>query len=105
MCKNGDAEEHLWTRKREEITGRQRKLYNKEVHNLHSSTNTVMFMKSMPMRWTGYVARMRMITNVYSTVVGQHKEKTLLWWENNIKLDLEEMCRLEKLPEYRVQSL
>jgi hypothetical protein len=43
--------------KREE-DGSWRKLYNDEFHSLYSSPNIVRVIKSMRMRWAGYVARM-----------------------------------------------
>jgi hypothetical protein len=42
--------------KRDDVKGGRRKLYNKELHNLYSSTNRMI--KSRRMRWAGHVARM-----------------------------------------------
>jgi hypothetical protein len=36
--------------KRDEVTGGWRKLYNVELHNLHSSTSTIRMIKSRRMR-------------------------------------------------------
>jgi hypothetical protein len=44
--------------KRDEVTGGWRKLRNEELHNLYSSPSIIRKIKSMRMRWTGYVARM-----------------------------------------------
>jgi hypothetical protein len=45
--------------KRDEVTGGWRKLHNKELHNLHSSSNIIRMIKSRRMRWAGHVGRMR----------------------------------------------
>jgi hypothetical protein len=37
--------------RREEVTGGWRKLYDKELHNLYSSLNVIMVIKSRRMRW------------------------------------------------------
>jgi hypothetical protein len=54
-------ENRVWRRifgpKREE-DGSWRKLHNDELHNLCSSPNTVMVIKSRRMRWAGHVASM-----------------------------------------------
>jgi hypothetical protein len=44
--------------KRDEVTGEWRKLHNEELHSLYSSPNIIRIIKSMRMRWAGYVARM-----------------------------------------------
>jgi hypothetical protein len=43
--------------KRGEVTGRLRKLYNEELHNMYSSVNIVRVIKSR-MRWFGHRACM-----------------------------------------------
>jgi hypothetical protein len=43
--------------KRDEVTGQWRKLYNGELHNLYSSLDIIMQIKSKRMRWAGHVAR------------------------------------------------
>jgi hypothetical protein len=45
--------------KRVEVTGRRRKLYIEELHNLYSSTNTIRMIKSRRMRCTGHSAYMK----------------------------------------------
>jgi hypothetical protein len=42
--------------KRDEVTGRWRKLYNEELHNLHSSSIIIGMVKSRRMSWAGHVA-------------------------------------------------
>jgi hypothetical protein len=44
--------------KRDEITGKWRKLHNEELNNLYYSPNIVQVVKSRRMRWAGHVARM-----------------------------------------------
>jgi hypothetical protein len=81
--------------KREE-DGPCRKLHNDELHNLYSSPNIVMVIKSRRMRWVGHVARMGEGRGVYRTLVGRPERKRPLGrpWrrcEDNIKLDLREI--------------
>jgi hypothetical protein len=45
--------------KRNNETGEWRKLYNKELNDLYSSSNIIWVIKSRRIRWTGYAARMR----------------------------------------------
>jgi hypothetical protein len=44
--------------KRDEVTGRWRKLHNEELHGLYSSAGIVRVIKARRMRWAGQVARM-----------------------------------------------
>jgi hypothetical protein len=44
--------------KRDEVTGRWRKLHNEELHNLYSSTYIIRITKSRRMRWAGHVVCM-----------------------------------------------
>jgi hypothetical protein len=44
--------------KRNEITGKFRKLHNEELHILYSSPNIIRQIKSRRMRWAGHVACM-----------------------------------------------
>jgi hypothetical protein len=41
--------------KREEVTGEWKKLHNKGLHDLHSSSNIVRMIKSRSKRWVGRV--------------------------------------------------
>jgi hypothetical protein len=43
--------------KRDEVTGGWRKLHNEELHNLHSSPNLIIIIKSRRIRWAEYVAQ------------------------------------------------
>jgi hypothetical protein len=44
--------------KRDKVTGKWRKLHNKELNDLYSSHNIVRTIKSRRKRWAGYVAWM-----------------------------------------------
>ena len=56
---------------RDEVTGKWRKLHNKELSDLHSLPNIVWVVKSRIMRWVGHVARM-----------GRGEVCTGFWWGN-----------------------
>jgi hypothetical protein len=57
--------------KRDEVTGEWRKLHSEELHDLYSSPDIIMQIKSRRMRWAGHVARMGEGRNVYR-----------VWWES-----------------------
>jgi hypothetical protein len=59
---------------RDGVTGRWRKLYNEELHNLYSSPSTFRIIKSRRMRWAGHVARMGEKRNMYRLLVRKPKE-------------------------------
>jgi len=44
--------------RRDEVTGKWRRLHNEELNDLYSSPNIVRVIKSRRMRWAGHVARM-----------------------------------------------
>jgi hypothetical protein len=43
--------------KRDEATGKWRRLHNEELNDLYSSPNIIRVIKSRRMRWEGHVAR------------------------------------------------
>jgi hypothetical protein len=49
----------LFGPKRNEVTGRWRKLHNEEHNNLYSSPSITRIIKSRRRRWAGHVARIR----------------------------------------------
>ena len=63
--------------KRDEVTGKWRKLHNEELNDLYCSPNIVWVIKSRRMRWAGHVARM-----------GGGKVSTGFWWGNLRERDL-----------------
>jgi hypothetical protein len=78
---------------RREEGGSLRKLHNDELHNLHSSQNSVRVIKSRKIRWAGHVTRMEQGRGVYRVLVGRPKGKSALGrsrrrWEDNIKMEL-----------------
>jgi hypothetical protein len=58
--------------KRNGVKGGWRKIHNAELHNLYSTPNIIRTIKSMRMRWAGYVARMGPRGNAY--VLGKNRE-------------------------------
>jgi len=82
--------------KRDEVTGKWRKLHNEELIDLYCSPSSVRVMKSRRMRWAGHVARMGVRRDVYRVLVGEPEGKRSLgrpWrrWEDNIKMGLQEV--------------
>jgi hypothetical protein len=43
--------------KRDEVTGKWRRLHNEELNDLYSSPNNIRVIKSRKIRWAGHVAR------------------------------------------------
>jgi hypothetical protein len=79
--------------KRDEETGRWRKLHNEELHNLYSSPSIIRMIKSMRMRWAGRITWMG--ENAYRILVGKPDGKRPLGrprgkWVENIWIDLTE---------------
>ena len=73
-------------------------LHNEELNVLYSSPNIVWVIKSRKMRWAGYVARMEEGRGVHKVLMGEPEGKRSFWrprlrWEDNIKMDLEEVGR------------
>ena len=82
--------------KRDEVTGKWRKLHNEELNNLHSSPNIVRVIKSRRMRWVWHIASTGERSGVYRVLVGILEGKRPLGrprcgWEDNIKIDLQKV--------------
>jgi hypothetical protein len=82
--------------KRDEVTGKWRKLHNEELHNLYSSPDIIRQVKSRRMRWAGHVARMGEERKMYKVLVGKPEGKRPLGrprrrWEDGIRMDLREI--------------
>ena len=82
--------------KRDEVTGKWRKLHNEELSDQYSLPNIVRVLKSRRMRWAGHVARKVEERGVHRVLVGKSVEKRELGrprrrWEDNIKMDLQEV--------------
>ena len=78
------------------MRGEWRKLCNEELNNLYCSPNIVRVIKSRRMKWAGHVARMVERRGVYRVLVGKPEGKGPLGrprrrWEDNIKMDLQEV--------------
>jgi hypothetical protein len=79
--------------RRDEVTGKWRKLHNEELNDLYSSPN---IMKSMRMRWAGRVTRLGEKREAYRLLVGKPEGKRPLGrpgrrWLDNIRMDLVEV--------------
>ena len=61
--------------KRDEVTGKWRKLHNEEVNDLYSLPNIVRVVISRRMRWAGHVARMGEDRVVQRVLVGKPEGK------------------------------
>jgi hypothetical protein len=86
----------IFSPKRDEVTGKRRKLHNDELNHLHSSPNIIGVMTSRRMRWTGHVARRRDTRGAYRFFMRRPEGKRPLGrprhrWEDNIKGDLQEV--------------
>ena len=84
--------------KRDGVTGEWRKLHNEELNDLYSSPNIVRVIKWRRMRWAGHVARMEEGRGMHKGLVGKPEGKRPLGrpsrrWEDNIKMDLQEVGR------------
>ena len=82
--------------KRHEESGEWRKLHNEELSDLYSLPNIVRVVKSRRMRWVAHVALMGEGRGVHRILVGKPEGKRPLGrptrrWEDNIKLDLQEV--------------
>jgi hypothetical protein len=82
--------------KRNEVTGKWRKLHNEELCDLYSSPSIIRIIKSRRMRWAGHVARIGERRNAYRLLVGKPEGKRPLGrtrrrWVDNIKIDLGEV--------------
>ena len=93
-------ENSVWKRifgpRRDEVTGEWRKLHNVELNVLYSSPSIVRVIKSRVMRRTRHVERMRESRGGYRVLVGKPEGKRPLrksrrGWEDNIKMDLQEV--------------
>jgi hypothetical protein len=96
FCKQSHVFRRIFGSKREEVTGKWRKLHNEELNNLYSSPNIVWVTKSRRMRWAGHVARIGEGRGVYRVLVGKPEGRRPLGrhrcrWEDNIRMDLREV--------------
>jgi hypothetical protein len=64
--------------RRDEVTGKRRKLHNEELNDLYSLPNIVRVVKSRRMRWAGHVARIGEDRDVHRVLVGKPEGKRTL---------------------------
>jgi len=57
--------------RRDEVSGKWRRLHNEELNDLYTSPNIVRVIKSRRMRWAGHVGHMCEERGVYSVLVGK----------------------------------
>jgi hypothetical protein len=79
-----------------EATGEWRKLHSEELNDLYSLPNIVRVVKSRRMRWAGHMAHVGEERGVYRVLVGKPEGKRPLGrprrrWEDNIKMELQEV--------------
>jgi hypothetical protein len=84
--------------KTDEVTGEWRRLHNEELNDLYSSPNIIRAIKSRRMRWVGHVSRMGEGRGVYRILVGRSEGRRPIGrprrrWEDNIKIDIQEVGR------------
>jgi len=89
------VEKYIFGPRRDEVTGEWRRLHNKELNDLYSSTNIVRVIKSRRVRWAGHVARMSEERGVYRVFVGKPEGKRPLGrprrrWVD-IRMDLQDV--------------
>jgi hypothetical protein len=94
--KNSVAKGLIFEPKRDEVTEEWRRLHKEQLHDLYSSPNVVRVIKCRRTRWVGHVAWIGEGRGVYRVLVGKPEGKRPLWrprhrWEDNIKMDLQEM--------------
>jgi hypothetical protein len=79
--------------KRDEVTGKWRRLHNEELYALYYSPNIIRVIKSRRVRWAGHVERMGERRGAYRALVGKSGGRRPLGrprrrWEDNIKIYL-----------------
>ena len=57
--------------RKDEVTGKWRRLHNEQLNDLYCSPNIVRMIKSRRMRWAGHVARMGDERGAYRVLVGK----------------------------------
>jgi len=82
--------------RRDEVTGKWRRLHNEELNDFYSSPYIVRVIKSRRMRWAGHMARMGEERGVYRVLVGKPEVKRPLRRPrrrcvDNIRMDLQEV--------------
>jgi hypothetical protein len=86
----------IFQSKRDEVTGKWRKVHKEELHELYSSPSIIRIIKKRRMRGAGHIARMGEKRNAFKLMVGKPDGKRPLgrprrWWVDNIRMDLLEL--------------
>ena len=86
----------LFGPRRDEVTGKWRRLHNEELDDLYSSSNIVRVIKSRKMRWAGHVACIDEEKGVYRVLVGKPVGKRQIGrprrrWVDNIRMHVQEV--------------
>jgi hypothetical protein len=63
---------------RDEVTGEWTRMHNEELNDLYSSSNIILVMKSIKMRWAGCAACSGNGRGAYKIVVGRPKRRSHL---------------------------
>ena len=74
---------------RDEVTGEMRKIHIEQLNDLYSTSNTVLVIYSIRMRWVGHAVRLVERRGVYRGLAGNPEGKKPLGrprhrWEDNI---------------------
>ena len=82
--------------KRDDETGKWRRLHNGELHDLYGKPDIMRIVKSRRLRWAGQVTRMGNERGALKLLVGKPEGKRpvgrlRMSWENNINHDLREV--------------
>jgi len=82
--------------RRDEVTGKWRRLNNEEPNDLYSAPNIARVIKSRRMRWAGHVARMGEERGLYRVLLGKPEGRRPLGrprrrWVDNIRMYLQEV--------------
>jgi hypothetical protein len=80
----------------DEVTGGWSKPHNGELHGLYSSPSIIRVIKARRMRWAGHMGHMGEMRGASNILVGRPEGRRPLVrpkrrWEDNIKMDLEEV--------------
>jgi len=76
---------------RDKVAGEWRKLHNEELSDLYFSQNIVQMVRLRRMRWVGRVAHTGEGRGIYRVLVGKPGGRRPLGWEDNIRMDLQEV--------------
>ena len=89
----------IFRSKRDEVTGRWRRLHKEELNDLNSSPNIFRVIKSRRIRWAGHVARMGRGGIHTGFWWGNLRDRPLgiprRRWEDNIKMNIQEVGRMD----------